>query len=303
MAAPSAEDFQAQVDELVALTAILEPGLVRVLGPHSLFPSSASSSASAVAAEDLSGDFDPSSLYGAAPIAGIELQVLMEAQLPEGAEEIALHLRPQGDAPETACSAPIDHLPFLVLRVTFPAGYPSAEMPHARIAAPWLTQTAADAILEDLRLVWEEQGGPGLPVVFTWVEAIRARALDLTTSPGAVPVLVISPQTVAEPSRTEEEEDRPARGEEAGPSTGPGLDPDDRDWYVNAFFRLFICIAFLFELLRKREFPSHRSSVLIFPPFFCFLYTHKKRSGPAPSSSSSPSWPITSGARPSYSRP
>ena len=71
----------------------------------------------------------------------------------------------------------VQHLPPVTLRVAFPPGYPDDGPPAARLLAEWLAPAQAASLQLRLMDVWEEQG-PGVPVVYAWVEWLEAEALS-----------------------------------------------------------------------------------------------------------------------------
>lgn len=71
----------------------------------------------------------------------------------------------------------VQHLPPVTLRVAFPPGYPDDGPPAARLLAEWLAPAQAASLQQRLADVWEEQG-PGVPVIYAWVEWLESEALS-----------------------------------------------------------------------------------------------------------------------------
>jgi hypothetical protein len=83
-----------------------------------------------------------------------------------------------GRAGEDAAVRPVvTHLPPLVLRAAFPAGYPERQPPAARLSASWLAPTQGAALQQRLSQLWEEQG-PGGPILYTWIDWLESSALQ-----------------------------------------------------------------------------------------------------------------------------
>lgn len=87
-----------------------------------------------------------------------------------------------GGGQQSASRGTLAHLPPLILQARFTPQYPSATAPEARVAGTWITAGQALLLQDMLDQCWAEQG-PGLPVIFAWIDAVKTRALDAILGP------------------------------------------------------------------------------------------------------------------------
>jgi E3 ubiquitin-protein ligase RNF14 len=71
----------------------------------------------------------------------------------------------------------LQYLPPLLLHLACGPGYPSAHPPGVALSALWLPPGGAASLERQLRRTWEEQG-PGVPVVYAWVDWLQSHALQ-----------------------------------------------------------------------------------------------------------------------------
>lgn len=90
----------------------------------------------------------------------------------------ALGPAPCEDAQDLSDGDCLRHLPPLRLAVTFLRGYPSSQLPVFRLAACWLSQAQLAALCASLDII-SAAWSPGVPIVFSWVESLQARSLEI----------------------------------------------------------------------------------------------------------------------------
>ncbi|CAG9465151.1 unnamed protein product [Pedinophyceae sp. YPF-701] len=171
------DNWELQVDEAVALQAIMAEGSVHVERPDG----------TAVSVDDLPGG---------PPVAGLAMILRVNVSAPDGVRIKAVadddDAGPsdaptfRGDVATAGLAFSVRYLPPVELTVTFTEGYPGAAMPEACVDAPWLREGGTAALLSGLTGVWEEQGGPGAPVVWAWVTWLEEEALRVACGEGGV---------------------------------------------------------------------------------------------------------------------
>lgn len=155
------DDWQQQLDEVVALASILDTDFTLTAGP------------------EVSGDIeqDISALALASPCSEqLECTAVVHVAFPSGVMTIRDTLQPSSStAGETQSGWPVQHLPPILLQLSLPSTYPSEQPPNARINATWLTAHQIQQLQQHLLDMWN--AASGLPICYTWVDWLQQDAL------------------------------------------------------------------------------------------------------------------------------
>jgi hypothetical protein len=117
----------------------------------------------------------------------LRAEVLAEVELSPGGLQLALANggssgngssgSEPGSSGRVAVGEPVRWLPPLAVTVTLPASYPSSRPPVVKVHAAWLTAQQRRQLERGLDTCWEEQG-PGLPVLFAYLEWLKEATLE-----------------------------------------------------------------------------------------------------------------------------
>ena len=70
---------------------------------------------------------------------------------------------------------PVQHLPPILLHLSLPSAYPSAQPPDVQLKAVWASPSQLQQLTEQLLIMWEEEAGS--PICYTWVDWLQQYAL------------------------------------------------------------------------------------------------------------------------------
>mmetsp|Transcript_27251 Transcript_27251/g.59541 ORF Transcript_27251/g.59541 Transcript_27251/m.59541 type:complete len:579 (-) Transcript_27251:897-2633(-) len=178
VSASDVENYQQQVEELVALQSIygddfrvlsLSSGCEEDVDPEELLSAASTSPPLQLACEAFA--------HVDVPASGLTLQLLASSQ--QGAEGQASSSQAQQGGPGKlmAMGMAVSHLPPICIRLSFPPSYPSTCPPTITLNAMWLSPEHMASITSALHTLWQEQG-PGLPVCFTWIDWVQHSVLE-----------------------------------------------------------------------------------------------------------------------------
>ena len=71
---------------------------------------------------------------------------------------------------------PVQHLPPVLLHLSFPSAYPSEQPPDMHLDAIWANSDQLQQLTAHLSSMWEDQAG--LPICYTWVDWLQQNALS-----------------------------------------------------------------------------------------------------------------------------
>jgi E3 ubiquitin-protein ligase RNF14 len=89
--------------------------------------------------------------------------------------------------------SPVHYLPPLLVHLTFPSTYPSTDPPEVHVQGTWLSQQQQDALQQQMKVLWEEQGS-GEAICYQWLEWLKTQTLEQL---GIVAKLLLLPDSAA----------------------------------------------------------------------------------------------------------
>lgn len=152
----SEDDWQQQLDEFVALAAILDKDFTLTAGPG------------------VTGDAeqDLTSLTLAQPCSErLQCTATVRITLPSG----TITIKDGSTDGSKGSGFPVQHLPPILLHLSLPSAYPSAQPPGVQLNAVWASCQQLQQLREQLLNMWQEEAGS--PICYTWVDWLQQNAL------------------------------------------------------------------------------------------------------------------------------